>query len=157
MFVDLFFGDAKLQLQKEQASGIKFLENNTSHKDLMREFEIVVPYKNVGTQELTILDAWTRVYLPDEQYDKLHISAKVNENNKRRNDDYFEAMLVPAGKSGEFVLRFSAIVRNFATDKIEECLKNCPEFDVAIYLECRGRKEVYIDKEIITVKGLVNI
>lgn len=156
MLIDLFFGDAKLQLDTANASPVKVLKDNSPHKNYMREFEITIPYKNTGSQELTILDAWTRVYLPDEQYAQLHISAKVNDANKRRDDDYFEAMLVPANKGGNFVLRFSAIARNCAgeqQDFVGEALKNCPEFDVAVYCECRGRKEVYIDKQIITVKN----
>ncbi|MCQ2381650.1 MAG: hypothetical protein MJ032_04840 [Acidaminococcaceae bacterium] len=152
MLLDLFFGDAKLQLETDKHSNIKLLEDNSPHKNLMREFEITIPYKNMGSQELTILDAWTRVYLPDEQYDKLHISAKVNDSNKLRDDDYFEAMLVPAGKGGVLVLRFTAILRNCDTNSsIDQALINCPEFDVAIYCECRGRKEVYINKQIFSL------
>lgn len=157
MFLDLFFGDAKLQLETDKQRYIKFWEDTSPHKNYMREFEITVPYKNIGSQELTILDAWTRVYLPDEQYNQLHISAKVNDIDKKRDDDYFEAMLVPANKSGEFVLHFTAIARNCNdnnTDFVGDALKNCPEFDVAIYCECRGRKEVYINKQIITVNLL---
>ena len=155
MLIDLFFGDAKLQMDMAQRSPIKFLEDNSPHKNFMREFEITVPYKNVGTQELTILDTWSRVYLPDEQYDKLHISARVNDSNRLRKDDYFEAMLVPAGKGGELVLRFTAIARECgpeAKDYVGEALNNCPEFDVAVYCECRGRQKVYIDKQIFRMK-----
>ena len=155
MLIDLFFGDAKLQLETEKRSEIKFLEDNSPHKNFMREFEITLPYQNVGTQELTILDTWTRVYLPDEQYDKLHISARVNDSERLRKDDYFEAMLVPAKKGGNFVLRFTAIARECGCedkDYVGEAIANCPEFDVAVYCECRGRKEVYIDKQVIRLK-----
>ena len=153
MLLDLFFGDAKLKLDVEQHSPIKYFGNDTPHKNFMQEFEIRVPYKNIGSQELTILDTWARVYLPDEQYDKLHISARVNDSERLRNDDYFEAMLVPANKGGELVLRFTAIARDCTTDTdLQNLMKECPEFDVAVYAECRGRKEVYINKEILTVK-----
>ena len=153
MLLDLFFGDAKLKLDVEHHSPVKHLENDTPHKNFMQEFEIRVPYKNIGTQELTILDTWSRIYLPDEQYDKLHISARVNDSARLRNDDYFEAMLVPAKKGGELVLRFTAIARNCTTGTdVQKLMQDCPEFDVAVYAECRGRKEVYIDKEIFTVK-----
>lgn len=155
MLLDLFFGDAKLQLDLHNISAIKWLDDNSVHKNYMRQFEINVPYKNIGSQELTILDTWTRVYLPDEQYDCLHLSARINEASRLRNDDYFEAMLIPAGQSGNLLLRFTAIARNISDepkDFVSEAIANCPECDVAIYCECRGRKEVYIDKQIFTLK-----
>ena len=38
-----------------------------------------------------------RIYLPQEQYSDVLLRGKVNREGYLREDDYFEAMLVPAG------------------------------------------------------------
>lgn len=61
------------------------------------DFSLEVPFDNVGKQEGTILDAYMRIYLPQEQYSDVLLRGKVNREGYLREDDYFEAMLVPAG------------------------------------------------------------
>lgn len=61
------------------------------------DFSLEVPFDNVGKQEGTILDAYMRIYLPQEQYGDVLLRGKVNREGYLRDDDYFEAMLVPAG------------------------------------------------------------
>ena len=64
------------------------------------DFSLEVPFDNVGKQEGTILDAYMRIYLPQEQYSDVLLRGKVNREGYLREDDYFEAMLVPAGTGG---------------------------------------------------------
>lgn len=154
MLIDLFFGDAKLKLDVANHSELVLKHGDPAHKNFVQNYEVTVPYKNVGRQELTILDAWARVYLPDEQYAELTINPHLCESTKPRQDGYFEAMLVPAGKGGNLVLKLQAIARNYtgAEDELAKAIANCPEFDVAIYAECRGRGKIFIEKDIFTLK-----
>lgn len=154
MFIDLFFGDAKLKLDVASHSKPVAVPGDAAHKNFVQNYEVTIPYKNVGSQELTILDAWARVYLPDEQYAGLTISHHLQESSKPRKDDYFEAMLVPAGKGGQLVLKLQVIARNYtgAEDELAKAIAVCPEFDVAIYAECRGRGRIFVEKDIFTLK-----
>lgn len=42
------------------------------------DFSLEVPFDNVGKQEGTILDAYMRIYLPQEQYSDVLLRGKVN-------------------------------------------------------------------------------
>jgi hypothetical protein len=59
------------------------------------KFEMDVPFANVGQEEGIIMDAYVRPYVCVEQYDGALLRGKVNLKDKPREDDYFEAMLVP--------------------------------------------------------------
>ena len=113
------------------------------------DFSLEVPFDNVGKQEGTILDAYMRIYLPQEQYSDVLLRGKVNREGYLREDDYFEAMLVPAGTGEKFVLRFEAYAKNGKS--LEEAMENIPDVDVALFADCRGRRELYTVKEYFTL------
>ncbi len=113
------------------------------------DFSLEVPFDNVGKQEGTILDAYMRIYLPQEQYGDVLLRGKVNREGYLRDDDYFEAMLVPAGTGEKFVLRFEAYAKNGKS--LEEAMENIPDVDVALFADCRGRRELYTVKEYFTL------
>lgn len=138
-------GDAKLLFKvKERTAAVK-----VSEEDKRLDFEVEVPYNNIGKQEGTILDAYMRIYLPQEQYDDVLLRGKVNLKDVPRDDDYFEAVLVPAGTGKTMVLRFEAYAKNGKT--IKETMANIPDVDVALFADCRGRGALYTVKEIITL------
>ena len=113
------------------------------------DFSLEVPFDNIGKQEGTILDAYMRIYLPQEQYSDVLLRGKVNREGYLREDDYFEAMLVPAGTGEKFVLRFEAYAKNGKS--LEEAMENIPDVDVAVFADCRGRRELYTVKEFFTL------
>ena len=113
------------------------------------DFSLEVPFDNIGKQEGTILDAYMRIYLPQEQYSDVLLRGKVNREGYLREDDYFEAMLVPAGTGEKFVLRFEAYAKNGKS--LEEAMENIPDVDVALFADCRGRRELYTVKEYFTL------
>ena len=90
-----------------------------------------------------------RIYLPLEQYSDVLLRGKVNREGYLREDDYFEAMLVPAGTGEKFVLRFEAYAKNGKS--LEEAMENIPDVDVALFADCRGRRELYTVKEYFTL------
>ena len=100
------------------------------------DFSLEVPFDNVGKQEGTILDAYMRIYLPQEQYSDVLLRGKVNREGYLREDDYF-------------VLRFEAYAKNGKS--LEEAMENIPDVDVALFADCRGRRELYTVKEYFTL------
>lgn len=113
------------------------------------DFSLEVPFDNIGKQEGTILDAYMRIYLPQEQYSDVLLRGKVNLKNHLREDDYFEALLVPAGTGDKFMLRFEAYAKNGKS--IKEAMANIPDVDVALFADCRGRRELYTAKVFFTL------
>ena len=57
------------------------------------EFCIEVPYENQSRDEGIFLDAFVRIYLPDEQYNGALLRGRVNHPAAPRTDDYFETAL----------------------------------------------------------------
>lgn len=147
-------GDAVMRLlTKERTKAVLDKKENERV-----DFSLEVPFDNIGKQEGTILDAYMRIYLPQEQYNDVLLRGKVNLKNHLREDDYFEALLVPAGTGDKFVLRFEAYAKNGKT--IAEAMANIPDVDVALFADCRGRRELYTAKEFFTLtaeemRGLV--
>ncbi|MBR6636612.1 MAG: hypothetical protein IKK97_04090, partial [Phascolarctobacterium sp.] len=125
-------GDAKMFFDmKKRTAAVK-----VSETDQRLDFEVELDYKNVGKQEATLIDAYMRIYLPQEQYDDVLLRGKVNLKGVLRDDDYFEAVLAPAGTGKTMVLLFEAYAKNGKT--IAEALANVPDVDVALLVECRG-------------------
>jgi len=112
-------------------------------------FEVEVPYKNMGTDQGVILDAYVRPYLCQEQYDGALLRGKVNLKNVPRDDDYFEAVLVNPGSGNTLVCKFE-LTPLHAADAYE-ALKGMPEIDVALFVDERGRDALYQAKKIITL------
>ena len=138
-------GDAKMLLEvKKRTTAVKVSEDGDR-----LDFEVELPYNNVGTQEGTILDAYMRIYLPQEQYADVLLRGKVNLKDVKRDDDYFEAVLVPAGTGKMLALRFEAYAKNGKS--IVEAMQGMPDVDVALYADCRGRGALFTVKEFFTL------
>lgn len=138
-------GDAVMRLLTKERTKAALDKKETKRVD----FSLEVPFDNIGKQEGTILDAYMRIYLPQEQYNDVLLRGKVNLKDRLREDDYFEALLVPAGTGDKFVLRFEAYAKNGKT--IEEAMAQIPDVDVALFADCRGRRELYTAKEFFTL------
>lgn len=143
----LIQGDAVIRLLTKQRTEA-VLDNKL---DGRVDFSLEVPFENAGKQEATILDAYMRIYLPQEQYSDVLLRGKVNLKGLLRDDDYFEAMLVSAGSGKKFLLRFEAYARNGKS--IAEVLQEIPDVDVALFADCRGRRELYTVKEVFTLSA----
>lgn len=140
-------GDAELVFAKEKKTKAVL----TKATDKRLDFAVELPYTNVGKEEGTILDAYLRIYLPQEQYADVLLRGKVNLKDVPRADDYFEAVLVPANTGKTMVLKFEAYARNCKT--INEAMVAIPDVDVALFVDCRGRRELYTKKVLITLSA----
>lgn len=109
-------------------------------------FCVEIPYKNKSGNEGIFLDAFLRIYLPDEQYNGALLRGRVNHPAAPRTDDYFEARLVPPGEAGHLTLTFEVTPRN-GRKTAKEALLGLPDVEVALYVERRGRMALFHNKE----------
>ncbi len=58
----------------------------------------MIDFVNKGKQCATVTDCLARTQLPYEQYDGIEVWGKVERAGVPRDDDYFEATLVPCGE-----------------------------------------------------------
>jgi hypothetical protein len=144
-----------LQLISKHAASDKLLvfykDKRTQAKPLSKtdekiEFTIDVPYANQSRDEGIFLDAFVRIYLPDEQYNGALLRGRVNHPDAPRTDDYFEARLVPPGEAGHLTVTFEVTPRN-GKKTAKEALLGMPDVEVALYVERRGRMELFHNKE----------
>ncbi len=113
------------------------------------DFEVEVPCANIGKQDGIILDAYMRIYLPQEQYSYVLVRGKINLKDALREDDYFEAVKVPRGTEKNMLLRFEVYSEN--GKNIEEAVKNIPDVDVALFVDCIARGKVHTVKQYMTL------
>ena len=114
-------------------------------------FNVDVPFTNEGGDEGLVLDAFIRPYLPQEQYDKALVRGKINLKDVPRDDDYFEAMVMPKGEHKTMTVKFELTPMHGAT--LAEAVNGLPDFDVALFWECRGRENLYTVKKFITISS----
>lgn len=96
---------------------------------------------NIGSQDCTILDVFARPYLPQEQYNEATVFANVETTDRRRSDNYFEAMLLPIGSERRLILTLRFEANKGQT--ITKALKKMVDMDVAIYHDGTSRKSLY--------------
>lgn len=113
-----------------------------SKSDERIDFAFDVPYENPGKDDGVFLDAYVRVYLPDEQYNGALLRGKVNRSDVPRDDDYFEAMLVPIDFKGALTVKFELTPRN-GKATAAEALLGMPDVEFALYVDERGRENLY--------------
>lgn len=109
-------------------------------------FSVEIPYKNKSGNEAIFLDAFLRIYLPDEQYNGALLRGRVNHPKAPRTDDYFEARLVPPGEAGSLIMTFEVTPRN-GRKTAKDALLGLPDTEIALYVERRGRMALFHNKE----------
>lgn len=134
--------DKLLVFYKDKRTQAKLI----SKTDAKIEFSVDVPYENKSQDEGIFLDAFTRVYLPDEQYNGALLRGRVNHPDAPRSDDYFEARLVPPHEKSCLTVTFEVIPRN-GKRTAAEALLGMPDVEFALYVERRGRMELFRNKE----------
>ena len=118
--------------QRTKARLIKRSENKL-------EFEVELPMHNDGKEEGIILDAFIRVYLPQEQYADAQLRGRVN----------LKAMLLGPGVKKTMVVKFEVVPEHGVT--LKQAVEGMPDVDIALFLDCRGRTALYTVKKIITL------
>ena len=66
-------------------------------------------------------------------------------------DDYFEALVMPKGGNKTMTAKFELTPMHGAN--LKEAVNGLPDFDVAMFWECRGRENLYTVKKFITISA----
>ena len=95
-------------------------------------------FANVGKQVGTIMDALVRPLVPYEQYDGLEVRGRAEREGAPREDDYFEAVLIEAGKS-IFVKVYVTLTARKGRS-IKEAAEHMVDFPVELIYQETGRR-----------------
>lgn len=85
-------GNTNLAARVEKRTPFTVTEETADRVTLAATF----PFTNTGCQCATIVDCVARTQLPYEQYDGIEAWGKIERADTPREDDYFEATLVPS-------------------------------------------------------------
>ena len=137
-------GDAEFEFLVDQRTDVK-LEELTGSSAV---FSCSVPFVNKGTQDGTIIDCYPRHLLPYEQYDGVEVSSRIELETRRRNDGYFESVIIPktTGSSIILTLKFTS-----NGGDIKNALSDMVDMSVDIVFQVVGRSNWYITKQRMTV------
>ena len=130
-------GTGNSVIMTKDRTELKLEEVTATEAKFSTEFSMV----NIGSEDCTILDVFARPYLPQEQYDKATVSCHVETTDRRRSDNYFEAMLLPQGTERRLILTLTFVANG--TRSIKEALNDMVDMDVAVYHDGASRKLLY--------------
>ncbi|MCH3914655.1 MAG: hypothetical protein LKJ99_02195 [Acidaminococcaceae bacterium] len=112
-------------------------------------FSTQMPLRNTGVEDAAITDVFARPYLPQEQFPDAVCWAHVETLHRRRNDNYFEALILKANTEVPLIVTLHYEARN---DKnIKEVLSKMVDMDAAVYYNGMARKAIYIKKNFFTI------
>lgn len=114
-------------------------------------FSTEFPMINRGKEDAVILDVFARPYLPQEQFNAATVFGHIETSNRRRNDNYFEAMILRANSQCQLILTLRFVANNGMN--IREALQQMVDMDVAVYYNGLARRDIYIRKVFLTING----
>ena len=132
-------GDAEFEFLVNQRTDFSLVELT----DSKATFSCKVSFVNKGTQDGTIMDAYTRHLLPYEQCDAVEVSSRLELEAAPRTDGYFEALIVPK-TTGETVN--VTVILTAKNGTITEALKQMVDMPIDIVYQIVARGEWYISK-----------
>lgn len=132
-------GDAVFRLEKSKRSELKVIDMGRNYV----KFSYTLPIRNTGKQLGTIMDAFPRVYLPFEQYDKASVTAHLTDFDTPRDDDYWQAFILDPGKTKKFLITLDIKGKS---ENILRDLENLPEFAMDVIYQIVARSDYYYAK-----------
>ena len=112
-------------------------------------FTTEIPLRNTGVEDAAITDVFARPYLPQEQFPNAVCWAHVETPHRRRNDNYFEALILKANSEIPLIVTLHYEARN--GKNIKEVLTNMVDMDASVYYNGMARKAIYIKKDFFTI------
>ncbi len=110
-----------------------------------------VPLRNNGGEIAAITDCFLRPYLPQEQFPDAVAWGRVEKDDRRRSDNYFEALVLQPHEAWNLVVTLVLSARD--GKDMREVLSHLVDMDAAIYLCGVGRKAHYVRKYFVTILG----
>jgi hypothetical protein len=136
-------GDAEFEFLVDQGSEFVLTELT----EQAAEFSCKIPFVNKGTQDGTIMDAYTRHLLPYEQYDGVEVYSRLELETAPRTDQYFEALIVPkgTGQTAVITVRFTARGKRMP-QALAEMAQMGVDMSIDIVYQVVARSNWYISK-----------
>ena len=112
--------------------------------DSFAQFAVKIPLKNETGIDLTIVDAFPRILLPEEQYQSARVFGRAVFGEDAREDGYWEAVIIPRRTGANLTL-----VLEFCSDRgtLAEALAELPDFNVDLYWQTVCRNPIRIEKQ----------
>ncbi|MDT8899942.1 hypothetical protein [Anaeroselena agilis] len=132
-------GDAEFDFLVDQRADFK-LEEKSGDRAV---FSCVVPFVNKGTQDGTIMDCFPRHLLPQEQFDAVEVSSRLELESRRRSDGYFESLIVPKTDGGAVIV---TVVFTAKRGDVRQALADMVDMPIEIYFQIVARGRWYVDK-----------
>jgi hypothetical protein len=133
-------GDAEFEFLVDQRTDIK-LEELTGDTVV---FSCNIPFVNKGTQDGTIMDLYPRHLLPQEQFDAVEVSSRLELETRPRKDGYFEALIVPKTTGNAVILTLTFRTKG---GDIRRAMTEMVDMRVDIVFQIVGRSKWYITKQ----------
>jgi hypothetical protein len=133
-------GDAEMEFLVNQRSEFK-LEEMSGDRAV---FSCVVPFVNKGSQDGTIMDCFPRHLLPEEQFDAVEVSSRLELETRRRSDGYFEALIVPKTDGNAVIVTVTFTARQ---GDIRQALTGMVDMPIEIYFQVVARGTWYVSKQ----------
>lgn len=132
-------GDAEFEFMVDQRNDFSLI----SETEDTATFVCTVPFINKGTQDGTIMDAYTRHLLPYEQFDEVAVQSRLELESAPRTDGYFEALIVPKGTGQAVIVTVEFVAKN---GTIREALSKMVDMPVDVVYQIVARSFYYINK-----------
>lgn len=100
-------------------------------------------YRNTGRLMYTIMDCYPRVLLPQEQFGDVRITGRVEREDARRSDGYFESVIVYPKMGGTLIVTLELEMQNEAAF---DTLCKMPDVNIDIVYQIVDRHKLYIGK-----------
>ena len=116
-----------------------------------------IEFANEGKQCATIMDCMVRPQLPYEQYDGIEARGKAELDGAKREDDYFEALLIQKKQSVQVFVKVKLTARK--SQDIKEALSQMVDLSLDLVYQHTGRHPWQISKEriVLTAEEIANL
>lgn len=136
-------GDANFTFLVDQRTKFKVEELNNERA----VFSTVIPFVNNGTQDGTLMDVYPRHLLPSEYYRKVKVSSRITLSSNRRDDDYWEALIVFKTQGDSIILNVTLEAENHdMRAALAEYLELGIDVPIDITYQVVARSDWYISK-----------
>ena len=117
------------------------------HDKAVLSFE--VPLRNKSGESAAITDCFVRPYLPQEQFPDAWCEGTVEKCDRRRDDHYFEALVLKEWSEWKLIVTLTLHARNGRD--MRDILKRMVDMAAAVFVCGVGRKAHYVRKFFFTV------
>jgi len=116
-------GDAEFEFMVDQRTDF-VLDKMTNETAV---FSCKVPFRNKGSQDGTIMDAYPRHLLPYEQYDGVEVNSRMELITAPRTDNYFESVIILKGTGDTVIITVTFTAK---AGSVKEALEKMHELTV---------------------------